>query len=123
MAQPTRRGETLVVSLSTWEKLEAQRRRVVVPWAAVRHVAVVEDVIHQINGLRPRQPKLFGTYLPGRLAVGIFLDGLRRPIFAAVHGKQPRGLRIALDGARYGQLLISCPDPEAVKERLAAVAG
>jgi hypothetical protein len=118
MAQLSRRGDTLLVSLSRREKLEAMRRRVVVPWSSVVDVTVEDHLIHQIHGLRPRQLKLFGTYLPGRLAVGTFLDGLQRPVFAAVHCDQPRGLRISLDGARYGHLLIGCPDPEAAQQQL-----
>lgn len=88
------------------------------PLASASEVTVVEDVLHQINGLRPRQLKLFGTYLPGRLAVGTFLNGRHRPVFAAVHRDQPRGIRISLAGAKYGQLLISCPDPEDERQRL-----
>lgn len=42
MARVARRGDDLVVSLNTWEKLEAQRRRVQVPWASVEGVTVVE---------------------------------------------------------------------------------
>lgn len=118
MAEVRMDGDRVVVSLSTWEKLEAQRRQVVVPSASVSEVTVVENILHQVNGLRPRQLKLFGTYLPGRLAVGTFLNGKHRPVFAAVHRDQARGIRISLDGARYSQLLISCADPEAELQRL-----
>lgn len=120
MAQIRRQGDRVVVSLNTWEKFEAQRRQVVVPFAAVSEFAVVEDVLHQVSGLRPRQLKLFGTYLPGRLAVGTFLNGLRRPVFAAVHRDQSRGLRISLTGAKYSELVIGCRDPEAEVRRLSA---
>ena len=82
-------------------------------------MSVVDDVVHQIHGMRLRQLKMVGTYLPGRVAVGTFRDDGRRRIFAAVHRDRPRGLRIVLDGATYGQLLISCADPEAEQRRLA----
>jgi hypothetical protein len=77
----------------------------VIPSASVSEVTVVEDVLHRINGLRPRQLKLFGTYLPGCPVVGTFVNGRHRPVFAAAHRDQPPGIRISLAGARYGQLL------------------
>ena len=42
---------------------------------------------------------------PGWFAYGPFFDGaVRQLLFAAVHSRKPRGLEIALDGARYTRL-------------------
>jgi hypothetical protein len=120
MAQLRMSGTSLVVELSTAEKFLALRRHVEVPLSAVRDVEVVDDVIHQLHALRPGRLKLLGSWVPGRIAVGTFLAGTNRPTFAAVRRDPPRGLRISLDGARFGELLIGSRDPEADRQRILA---
>jgi hypothetical protein len=109
---------TLVVALTPLERVLALRRRVAVPLSAVRQVDVLDDVIHQVHGLRPSQLKLIGSYLPGRLAVGSFLAGGQRPAFIAARRSPSRGLRITPEGAKYSQLIIGLDDPEDTRQRI-----
>ena len=120
MAHISKEGTVLVVRLSALEKLLALRGRVTVPLSAVRHVEVVTDPIEQVHGLRLSGMKLIGGYLPGRIAVGSFLNGRKRPAFIVARRSVPHGLRIMLDEAKYSYLLIGVDDPEAAKRSLVA---
>jgi hypothetical protein len=55
------------------------------------------------------------------IAYGSFFDGaVRQLLFAAVNGRTPRGLGIALDGARYTRLIVSLDPPDVAKTALTA---
>jgi hypothetical protein len=121
MADIAREGDEIVVRLSAIERVMAVHRDVRVPLSAVKGVDVIDEPIRRINGLRPRNFRVFGSYWPGRLAYGSFFDGaLRRLQFAAVNGRKPRGLEITLEGARYTRLIVSLDDPDAAKTALTA---
>ena len=101
MANIAREGSEIVLKLSAGERILAMRHDVRVPLAAVQCVGVVDEPIRRIQGLKPRNWKVFGGYWPGWFAYGSFFDGaVRQLLFAAVNGRTPRGLEIALDGAR-----------------------
>ncbi len=119
MPDLSREGDELVLTLSPVEKAESLHGDVRVPVASVRDVDVLEDVIHEVHGL-----KLPGTRWPGRFAIGTFIgpggartSGLKRT-FAVVHHDTPRGLRVRLEGAAFDELLLGCEDPEGVKSRI-----
>jgi hypothetical protein len=96
-------------------------RDVRVPLSAVTSVDVVDEPIRRIQGLKPRNFKVVGGYWPGRFAYGSFLDGaMRQMLFAAINGRQPRGLEITLDGAKYTRLILGLDDPDAAKTALDA---
>lgn len=118
MAQISKDGDALVVALSPLEKFLGMRARVTVPLPAVQQVEVLTDPMQQVHGLRPSRMKLVGGYIPGRIAVGSFLNGRERPAYIVVRRSQPHGLRISLDGAKYSQLLVGVDDPEASKRSL-----
>jgi hypothetical protein len=119
MANIAREGDEIVLKLSRGERILAVHRDVRVPLRAVKSVDVVDDPIHQIQGLKPRNFKVFGGYWPGRFAYGSFFDGaVGRLLFAAVNGRKPRGLEITLNGAKYTRVIVSLDDPDATKTAL-----
>lgn len=118
MANIAREGNEIVLKLSTGERIMAVHRDVRVPLAAVKSVNVVDEPIRRIQGVKPRNFKVFGGYWPGRFAYGSFFDGAVRGLFAAVNGRKPRGLEITLDGARYTRLIVSLDHPDAAKTAL-----
>lgn len=121
MANIAREGDEIVLKLSTGERIIAMRRDVRVPLSAVRSVDVIDKPLRRIQGLKPRNFKVFGGYWPGWFAYGSFFDGtVRQLLFAAVNGRKPRGLEITLDGATYTRLIVSLDHPDAAKTALAA---
>ena len=121
MADITRDGDQIVLKLSTGERIMAVHRDVRVPLSAVQSVDVVDEPIRRIQGLKPRNFKVFGGYWPGWFAYGSFFDGsVRRRLFAAANGRKPRGLEITLGGAKYTRLIVSLDHPDAAKTTLTA---
>ena len=121
MADVVREGNQIALKLSTGERIIAMHRDVHVPLAAVNSVDVIDKPIRRIQGLKPRNWKVFGGYWPGRFAYGSFFDGaVRRLLFAAVNDRKPRGLEITLDGARYTRLIVSLDHPDTAKTALTA---
>jgi hypothetical protein len=121
MADVAREGNEIVLKLSTGERIMAMHRDVRVPLSAVNSVDIVNEPIRRIQGLRPRNFKVFGGYWPGWFAYGSFFDGtVRQLLFAAVNRRKPCGLEITLDGARYTRLIVSLDDPDGVKTVLTA---
>lgn len=119
MAGIAREGNEIVVKLSTGEHIMAVHRDVRVPLSAVKGIDVVDEPIRLVHGLKPRNLRVLGSYWPGRLAYGSFLDGaLGRLLFAAVNAREPRGLEITLNGARYTRLIVSLDDPDAARTAL-----
>lgn len=95
----------------------AVHRDVRVPLSAVKSVDIADEPIRRIQGLKPRNFKVFGAYWPGWFAYGSFFDGaVRQVLFAAVNGRKPRGLEITLDGAKYTRLIVSLDYPDAAKK-------
>ena len=68
MANIAREDNEIVVKLSTGERIIAMHRDVRVPLAAVKSVDVIDKPIRRIQGLKPRNFKVFGGYWPGRFA-------------------------------------------------------
>ncbi|HYB86697.1 MAG TPA: hypothetical protein VEC76_07600 [Streptosporangiaceae bacterium] len=121
MADVAREGNEIVVKLSAGERILAVHRDVRVGLSAVKSVDVVDAPIRRIQGLKPRNFKVFGGYWPGWFAYGSFLDGaVGQLLFAAVNGRKPRGLEISLDGARYTRLIVSLDHLDAAKTALTA---
>ena len=121
MADIVREGNDIVLKLSTGERIMAMHSDVRVPLSAVKSVDVVDGPIRRIQGLKPRNFKVFGGYWPGWFAYGAFFDGaLHQRLFAAVNGRKPRGLEITLDGAKYTRLIVSLDHPDETKTALTA---
>ncbi len=112
MADLTRDGDELVLTLSTIEKTESIHGDIRVPVSAVCAVEVVEDIIHEVHGV-----KLPGTSWPGRFAIGRFV-GRHGTTFAVIHHATTRGVRVRLEGAAFDELLVGCEDPEGVKRQI-----
>jgi hypothetical protein len=121
VADVAREGNEIVLKLSTGERIMAVHRDIRVPFSAVKSVDVVDEPIRRIQGLKPRNFKVFGGYWPGWFAYGSFLDGaVHQRLFAAVNGRKPHGLEIILDGAKYTRLMVSLDHPDAAKTALTA---
>jgi hypothetical protein len=75
MASIAREGNEIVLKPSTGERLLAAHRDVRVPLSAVNSVDVVDQPIRRIQGLKPRNFKVFVGYWPGRFAYRSFFDG------------------------------------------------
>ena len=101
MANIAREGSEIVLKLSADERILAMRHDVRVPLAAVQCVDVVDEPIRRIQGPEAAQLQGFRRVLAGPVRVWVLFDGaVRQLLFAAVNGPTPRGLEIALDGAR-----------------------
>jgi hypothetical protein len=121
MADIAREGNEIVLKLSTGERILAMHRDVRVLLSTVKSVDVVDGPIRRIQGLKPRNSKVFGGYWPGWFAYGSFFDGtFRQRLFAAVNGRKPRGLEITLDGAKYTRLIVGLDQPDVAKTALTA---
>ena len=107
MAECVVSGDQLVVRMSTGEKVGSVRSAVTVPLSSIRSVAVVENTLEFVHGLR------VGTGAPGATAVGTFTSRNAR-IFAVIHHAQHRGVRIVLEGAAFDEILLANADPESV---------
>jgi hypothetical protein len=91
MADVARQGSEIVLKLSIGERIMAVHRDVRVPLSAVNSVDVIDGPIRRIQGLKPRNFKVWGGYWPGWFAYGSFFDGaVRQRLFAAVNGRKPR---------------------------------
>jgi len=121
MADIARDGNQIVLTLSIGERIMAMHRDVRVPLSAVKSIDIVDRPIRRIQGLKPRNWKVFGGYWPGWFAYGSFFDGtVGQRLFAAVSGRKPGGLEISLDGAKYTRLIVSLDHPGAAKTALTA---
>ena len=121
MANIAREGNEIVLKLSIGERIMAVHSDIRVALSAVNGVDVVDRPIRRIQGLKPRNFKVWGGYWPGWFAYGAFFDGaVSQRLFAAVNGRKPRGLEITLDGAKYSRLIVSLDHPDAAKTALTA---
>jgi hypothetical protein len=112
VAELRRDGDELVVALSGAEKAEALHGDIRVPLSSVREVVVLDDAVHAVPGL-----KTVGAAWPGHFAIGTFRGGSRK-IFAVVHHDTPRGVRVALEDAKFDALVVGCARPEEVARSL-----
>lgn len=108
MADLAREGDTLVLTLSTLEKVEGAHGDIRVPVSAVESVEILDDAIDAVHGI-----KMPGSRLPGVFAMGTFVSrgGMA---FAIVHHQNKRGVRIFLNGTTYHELIVGLDDPESV---------
>ncbi|MCF8567378.1 PH domain-containing protein [Alicyclobacillus tolerans] len=108
MAELVREEDTIVLRMSTIEKLEGVHGDIKVPVSAVQSVTVLDDVIHAVHGV-----KMPGSRLPGVFAMGTFLSK-EGTTFVMVHHQNKRGLKLALKGVSYDALIVGVDDPEQV---------
>lgn len=106
MAELSIEAGELIVHLSPLEKAEAAHADLRFPTSSITDIAVLDNAIQAVHGLRAP-----GAGIPGYLAVGTF-RGLTSKTFAAVHHNTPRGVKIDLEGEKYDTLVIGCEDPE-----------
>jgi len=116
VAQLLKEADELVLRLTKVEKLEGVHSDIHVPFSCVVSVEVLDDAIGAVHGFR------VGTGVPGYLAVGTFTTRDAKT-FAVVHHDTRRGIRVSLREAAYDQLIVGCPDPEAVAGSLPLLPG
>ena len=104
----------LVLALTAAEKLEGVHGDLHVPLTAVSGLELLDDA-HGPAGIRAGVK--LGTRIPGVIEVGT-IQGRSKRLFAAVHHRTPRGLRVVLDGCSYDEWIVGCADPEAIKGRI-----
>jgi hypothetical protein len=109
-------GEDLVVKQTGFEKAESVHADPKVPLSSVRRVEVLDDAIGAVHGFR------VGTGIPGSVAVGTFTSRDAR-IFAVVHHDTPRGVHVVMEGAKYDEFVVGCPDPESMAAEISRAAG
>lgn len=120
MAAISKTDNKLVITLSTTEKIETVRAGFEVPLDSIQTVEIIDAPIKEVHGLKPRYAKLYGLYVPGESAVGVFLNGgLKvKPAFIAVHHNEKQAIQINLEGTKYSKLLIGSDDPAAIIQLL-----
>lgn len=96
-------GESLVVKMSWFERLEAFHSDVSVKRSAMRDVRVVDTAWPELRGVRAP-----GTGIPGVVAVGTRRGGFGKD-FAVVHGKGP-AVVVELEGEKYARLVVTADD-------------
>lgn len=100
-------GSELRLRLSFVEKLEGVHGDIRVPLTAVSSVRSVPTAWPELRGIRAP-----GTGLPGVIAVGTRRGKFGRD-FVVVHGQGP-AVVVELNGDRYGRLVATVPDADAV---------
>ncbi|WP_067618001.1 hypothetical protein [Alicyclobacillus acidiphilus] len=113
MAELIREENTIVLRMSTLEKLEGVHGDIRVAVSTVQSVTVLDDVIHAVHGV-----KMPGSRIPGVFAMGTFVSNNEGTSFAMVHHQHKRGLKITLKGAPYDALIVGVDDPEKVVRSL-----
>ncbi len=111
MAQILLAADTLSVSMTDVEKLEALRD-VVVARSSVTKARVASDGMAELHGIRAP-----GTGLPGVIAVGTWRDQGSKT-FAVCHGRRP-AVVIELKGEAYDRLVVTLDDAEQIVAALA----
>lgn len=99
--------DTLTVSLTDLEQVEALHRDLTVPRSAVTDVRAVSDGMAELHGIRAP-----GTGLPGVIAVGTWRDR-GTTTFAVCHGRHP-AVVVTLRGQSYDRLVITVEQPSDV---------
>ncbi|GII16583.1 hypothetical protein Ppa05_33090 [Planomonospora parontospora subsp. antibiotica] len=100
MATMTVTGGELVLALGRGERTAGLHGDIRVPLSAVREVAVVENPVAEVRGLRAP-----GLAVPGRTKIGTWRRAGSRSFVVA--RRDVPAVRVALSGARYDELLVS----------------
>ncbi len=98
--------DTVTVSLSTVEKVEAIHGDVTLPRSAITQVREVLDGMEEVHGMRGP-----GTGLPGVILVGTFRQP-GRTTFAVCHGRRP-AIVLDVTGQQFDRVVVTVDNPEA----------
>ena len=113
MAGITRDGDSVVVRLSTAEKVFGLHGNLRVPLSCVREVAIRPEPLGAVRGLRAP-----GLGVPGRVKIGTWRR--RHGKAFVVARRDVPAVELRLDGAPFDQVLVSTPDAERVAGELQA---
>jgi hypothetical protein len=92
--------DTVTISLSVAEKVEALHGDVTIPRTAITRVREVEDGLREVHGLRAP-----GTGFPGVILVGTFRT-LHHTTFAVCHGERS-ALVLDVAGQAYDRIIVT----------------
>ena len=109
-------GDLLRVELPPREAAKSFHRSFSVPLSAIRRVRTPHNAWAELRGWRST-----GITIPGRTAFGTRRHGGGYD-FVAVRRQDPTVL-VELNGARYGEIMVSVSDPATVARDIAAAAG
>ncbi|MEA2185030.1 MAG: hypothetical protein QOK16_41 [Solirubrobacteraceae bacterium] len=107
MATLTPDDDSLLLRLSTLEKLGALHGDVRVALSAVQAIDAVQHPFRELRGIRAP-----GTGLPGQIALGTWRYRGGKDFVAIYRGKP--GLIVRVRGAPFQRLLVSADEPDAV---------
>jgi hypothetical protein len=99
--------DSLLLRLSTLEKLGALHGDVRVGLSGVQAIDAVQDPFRELRGIRAP-----GTGLPGQIALGTWRYRGSKDFVAIYRGKP--GLIVRLRGTPFQRLLVSAEEPDAV---------
>jgi hypothetical protein len=97
--------ESVTISLSIVEKVEALHGNLTVPRSSVTGARVASDRLREVQGLRAP-----GTEVPGLIKVGTY-RAASRTTFAACKGHGP-AVVLELTGTSYDRIVATVDDPE-----------
>jgi hypothetical protein len=106
----------LWVRMRPTEAFWAFHRSFSVPLSSIRAVRTPANAWAELRGWRSA-----GVAIPGRVALGTRRHGDGYD-FSCVHGQQPTAL-IELNGARFGEIIVSVPDAPSAAASIADAAG
>ncbi len=104
-------ADSVTVTLSAAEKLEALHGDVTVPRSAITTVRAVPDGMAELRGLR-----MPGTGIPGMLMVGT-LRAKDFVMFAVCHARRP-AVVIDLTEAAYDRIVVTTDEAESIAASL-----
>lgn len=105
MAELRIHDDSVTISLSVAEKIEAIHADVTFPRSAITSVREVPDGMTEVHGLR-----MPGTGLPGVILVGTFREP-KRTTFAVCHGRRP-AVVLDLTGQPYDRVVVTVDNPD-----------
>lgn len=97
--------DSVTISLSVAEKIEAIHGDITIPRSAITTVREVPDGMQEVHGLR-----MPGTGLPGVILVGTFREP-NRTTFAVCHGQRP-AVVLDLTGQSYDRVVVTVDNPD-----------
>ncbi len=97
--------DSVTISLTVAEKVEALHENVTIPRSAITSVREVPDGLSEVHGMR-----MPGTGFPGVILVGTFREP-DRTTFAVCHGRRP-AVVLDLTGQRFDRIVVTVDNPD-----------
>jgi hypothetical protein len=112
MAKLTAEGDTIVISLTSLEKLATFRAGIRIPRSAVSSATLIHTPFRGIRGIRSP-----GILIPSRVAAGTLRHQEGKDLLL-IHSKDNEALVLGLTGQAFQRIVVSDKNPERVLENL-----